>query len=170
MPISNFPRLRFTDVKEAEVLDRSAADFFVSAAPTNPVAAEGDPSALTPKVAMTGVKQLDIFVDVTVHPGGTPKLYVKVRFSGKESPSVATPGDWGYIQVDDIDAATGISSVREYMVEIDLAKVNATSSAAARRYLVRIDQISGAWASAVVWSDTAGVRGKVYFQRQGGGM
>ena len=166
MPISNFPRLRFTDIYEAEVLDRSTAGFFVAA---DPVTAEGDSNTHTSMVSMHGVKQLDMFIDVTSNPGSA-KLFVKVRFSGKEEPSTATLRDWGYIQVDNVDTATGISSAREYLVEIDLTKVNNTASAAARRYLVRIDQISGAWASAIVWSDTADVNGKVYFQRQGGGM
>ena len=164
MPVSNFPRLRFTDVKEAEVLDASGG-FFQAA---DPVAAEGDPAAWTSMVSMTGVKQLDIFLDVETNPGG--KLYVKVRFSGKEEPSLATLRDWAYIQVDNTAGATGISAVKEYMVEIDLDDVNGTADTNPRRYLVRIDQISGAWASAVVWSDAAGVEGKVYFQRQGGGM
>lgn len=77
---------------------------------------------------------------------------------------------WGYIQVDNLNANHGISEVKDYMVEIDLAKVNNTINSDERRYLVRIDQISGAWASAIVWTDTANVTGKVYFQRQGGGM
>jgi hypothetical protein len=165
MPVSNFPRLRFTDIQEAEVLDKSGG--FVNVG--NPKAAEIDPNTHTSMVSMTGVKQLDIAIDISsIGTGG--KLYVKVRFSGKETPSVATLRDWGFIQVDNVDTATGISSVREYMIEIDLTKINATADTAARRYLVRIDQISGAWASAIVWSDTAGVQGKVYFQRQGGGM
>ena len=164
MPVSNFPRLRFTDITEAEVLDASA-NFFQAA---DPVTAEDDPAARTSMVSMTGVKQLDIFLDVTTNPGG--KLYVKVRFSGKEEPLLADKTHWAYIQVDNTAGATGISAVKEYMVEIDLADVNGTADTSPRRYLVRIDQISGAWASAVVWSDTLGVKGKVYFQRQGGGM
>tara|TARA_R100000951_G_scaffold115077_2_gene121990 strand:- start:24 stop:521 length:498 start_codon:yes stop_codon:yes gene_type:complete len=165
MPISNFPRLRFTDTQEAEVLDKSGG--FANHA--DPVGAEGDVNTHTSMVSMTGVKQLDMFIDISTNPGGA-KLYAKVRFSGKETPDVATLRDWGYIQVDNVDTASGISSVKEYMVELDLANVNSTASAAPRRYLVRIDQISGSWASAVVWADVGGVEGKVYFQRQGGGM
>jgi len=168
MPISNFPRLRFTDIYEVEVLDRVTAGFFVAA---DPVTAEASTNTHTSMVSMHGVKQLDIFIDVTNNPGaGSEKLFVKVRFSGKEEPSTSTLSDWGYIQVDNISANHGISEVKEYLVEIDLTKVNNTNSSDPRRYLVRIDQISGAWASAIVWSDTANVNGKVYFQRQGGGM
>ena len=117
---------------------------------------------------MLGVKQLDIFVDITTNPGTT--LYLKVRFSGKEAPDVTVPTDWGMVQVDNVAGATGISSVQEYMVEIDLSSVNGTALAAARRYLVRIDQVSGLWASAIVWLSGGNGQGKVYFQRQGGSM
>jgi len=169
MPISNFPRLRFTDITEVEVLDRTAG-FYVSAPPTNPLAAEAQTTAQTAKTSVLGCRQLDIIADITNVPNPS-KLYIKLRFSGKESPSVATVADWGYIQVDKIDTATGISSVQEYVIEIDLNNVNnQTGHTAARRYLVRIDQISGIWASAIVWSSHANVTGKVYFQRQGGSM
>ncbi len=167
MPVSNFPRLRFTDVYEVEVLDRSAG-FYVSAAPTDPTDAEQQAIAQTDLVSVLGVKQLDIHIELSNNPGG--KLYVKVRFSGKEDPDTANVTDWGYIQVDNIDGATGISAVQEYMVEIDLANVNGTPSASSRRYLVRIDQVSGLWASAIVWADSGNTLGKVYFQRQGGSM
>jgi hypothetical protein len=167
MPISNFPRLRFTDIYETEVLDRTAG-FYVA---TDPVDAEDETTTRTSMVSMHGVKQLDIFIDISNNPGaGTEKLFVKVRFSGKEEPLLADKRDWGYIQIDNLSANHGISEVKDYMVEIDLTKVNNTNNSDERRYLVRIDQISGAWASAIVWTDTVGVTGKVYFQRQGGGM
>jgi len=165
MPTSNFPRLKFTDITEVEVLDHSAS-FFATGA--SPITAEGSASAQTSAVSVIGVKQLDIFINLTTNPGN--KLYVKVRFSGKEAPDVTVPTDWGYVQIDNIDGATGISTVQEYMVEIDLANVNGTASAAARRYLVRIDQISGMWASAIVWVFGGNAQGTVEFQRQGGGM
>lgn len=166
MPISNFPRLRFTDVTEEEVLDRSGG-FFVAA---NALLAEVAPTAQTSKVSVLGVKQLDIVLDITNIPNPS-KLYVKVRFSGKESPTISTLLDWGYLQIDNIDTATGVSSVQEYMIEIDLNRVNTqTGHTADRRYLLRIEQVSGLWASAIVWASVGNVTGKVYFQRQGGSM
>ncbi len=167
MSNSDFPRLRYSDVVEAEV--RALGAFKVAA---NAPAAEIDPDCHTTAVNIQGCKQLDIFVDVATNPGSTStKLYIKVRFSGKQSPSTGTNADWGYIQVDNIDSATGISSVQDYMIEIDLLNVNGTASAVVpRRYISRIEQISGRHASAVVWVDAGTATGTVYFQRQGGSM
>jgi len=168
MPISNFPRLRFTDITEEEVLDRTGAAVFLASA--SPLVAEATPAAQTSAVSILGVKQLDIFIDITTNPNSL--LYVKVRFSGKESPDVAVPTDWGMVQVDNVAGATGISTAQEYMVEIDLNSVNGVVpvAGAPRRYLVRIDQVSGLWASALVWVGSGNGQGKVYFQRQGGSM
>lgn len=167
MANSDFPRLRYSDVIETEA--RALGAFFVTAAgaPT----AEADPLAHTSSVNIQGCKQLDIFVDVATNPGSTStKLYIKVRFSGKLAPATGTNADWGYIQVDDI-ATTGISSVQDYMIEIDLLTVNNIASAVVpRRYVSRIQQISGRHASAVVWVDAGTATGTVYFMRQGGSM
>ena len=167
MSNSDFPRMRYSDVVEAEV--RALGAFKVAA---NAPAAEIDPDCHTTAVNIQGCKQLDIFVDVATNPGSTStKLYIKVRFSGKQSPSTGTNADWGYIQVDNIDSATGISSVQDYMIEIDLLNVNGTASAVVpRRYISRIEQISGRHVSAVAWVDAGTATGTVYFQRQGGSM
>ena len=165
MANSDFPRLRYSDVIETEA--RALGAFFVTAAgaPT----AEADPLAHTSSVNIQGCKQLDIFVNVATNPGSTStKLYIKVRFSGKQTPATGTNADWGYVQVDKLDTATGISSVQDYMIEIDLVNVNGTASA--RRYISRIQQISGRHASAVVWVNAGTATGTVYFQRQGGSM
>lgn len=165
MSNSDFPRMRYSDVVEAEV--RTLGAFKVAA---DAPAAEIDPDCHTTAVNIQGCKQLDIFVDVATNAGAA-KLYIKVRFSGKQSPSTGTNADWGYIQVDNIDATTGISSVQDYMIEIDLLNVNGTASAVVpRRYISRIQQISGRHASAVVWVDAGTATGTVYFQRQGGSM
>ena len=168
MSNSDFPRLRYSDVVEAEA--RALGAFFVTAAgaPT----AEADPLAHTSSVNIQGCKQLDIFVDVATNPSSTStKLYIKVRFSGKQTPATGTNADWGYVQVDKLDTATGISSVQDYMIEIDLVNVNGTASAVVpRRYISRIQQISGRHASAVVWVNAGTATGTVYFQRQGGSM
>ena len=168
MSNSDFPRLRYSDVIETEA--RALAPFFMTAAgaPT----AEADPLAHTSSVNIQGCKQLDIFVDVATNPGNTStKLYIKVRFSGKQSPATGTNADWGYIQTDNVDAATGISSVQDYMIEIDLLNVNGVGSLTLpRRYISRIQQISGRHASAVVWVDAGVASGTVYFMRQGGSM
>jgi len=137
-------------------------------APTAEIAA----GAQTDSTDITGCKQLDIFVDVVTNPGSTAtKLYIKVRFSGSETPLTATNADWGYIQIDNIAAASGISSVQDYMIEVDLLNVNGVASAVVpRRYISRIQQISGRYASAIVWTDAGTATGTVYFMRQGGGM
>jgi len=169
MSNSDFPRLRYSDVTETEA--RALGAFKVSASVVN---AETDSDCHTTSVNIQGCKQLDVFVDVSQSAGTTAKLYIKVRFSGKQAPATGTNADWGYIQVDNIDAATGISTVQDYLIEIDLLNVNGVSRGAAplapRRYVSRISQISGRHASAVVWIDGGALEGTVYFQRQGGSM
>ena len=171
MANSDFPRLRYSDVVEVPVLGTAAtpATFAVAAdAPTAEIAA----GAQTDSTNIAGCKQLDIFVDVATNPASTAtKLYIKVRFSGKATPLTATNADWGYIQIDNIAAASGISSVQDYMIEVDLLNVNGVASAVVpRRYISRIQQISGRYASAIVWTDAGTATGTVYFMRQGGGM
>ena len=167
MSNSDFPRLRYSDVVETEA--RALGQFKVAA---NAPAAEIDTDTHTTAVNIQGCKQLDIFVDVATNPGNnSTKLYIKVRFSGKQTPSTGTNADWGYIQVDKLDTATGISSVQDYMIEIDLLNVNGTGATTfPRRYISRIQQISGRHASAVVWVDAGTATGTVYFMRQGGSM
>lgn len=169
MANSDFPRLRYSDVIETEA--RALGAFKVAA---SAVVAEPDTDCHTTSVNIQGCKQLDVFVDVAANNGATSKLYIKVRFSGKQAPATGTNADWGYIQVDNIDATTGISTVQDYLIEIDLLNVNGVSRGAAplapRRYVSRIPQISGRHASAVVWIDAGILQGTVYFQRQGGSM
>lgn len=178
MPISNFPRLRYSDVEEIAVLGTAAVPVVITDLTNGGLAdvveAEVEATCQTSSLNIQGCKQLDIFIDITSVPSPfiSGKLFVKVRFSGKESPSTAVVSDWGYIQVDDIDAATGVSTVMEYLVEINLAAVNGVAITAhgLRRYCLRIQQISGRHASAIVWTDTGAFGGVVYFMRQGGGM
>ena len=167
MANSDFPRLRYSDVIETEA--RALGVFKVAA---NAPAAEIDTDCHTTSVNIQGCKQLDIFVDVATNPGSTStKLYIKIRFSGKQTPATGTNADWGYVQVDKLDTATGISSVQDYMIEIDLVNVNGTASAVVpRRYISRIQQISGRHTSAVVWVNAGTATGTVYFMRQGGSM
>lgn len=167
MANSDFPRLRYSDVIETTA--RTAGVFKVAA---NAPAAEVDPDCHTTAVNIQGCTQLDIFVDIVQNPASSStKLYIKIRFSGKKDPSTSTNGDWGYIQIDNIDGTTGISTVQDYLIEIDLLNVNGTPSAAfPRRYISRIQQISGRHASAVIWVDGGTATGTVYFQRQGGSM
>ena len=165
MANSDFPRLRYSDVIETEA--RATGSFTVAA---DAVAAEPDPTCHTTSVNVQGCKQLDIFVNIT-NRGSATKLYIKIRFSGKLAPATGTNTDWGYIQVDNVAAATGISSVQDYQIEIDLSNVATVADArTARRYVSRIQQISGRHASAVVWVDGANCTGTVYFMRQGGSM
>lgn len=169
MPISNFPRLRYSDVIETTV--RTTGAFKVAA---NAVGAETDPDCHTEAVDIQGCKQLDIFVDVNQSAGTTAKLYLKVRFSGKSAPDTTINEDWGYIQTDNVDPVTGISTVQDYLIEIDLLNINGVSRGAAplspRRYISRIPQISGRHASVIVWIGGGALDGTVYFMRQGGSM
>lgn len=127
--------------------------------------AESTALCQTSSASVLGVTKIDVFIDVTANPAAT-FLYVKFRFSDLELPDVGTPTHWGYVMIDDIAAATGISSVKEYMVKIDLNNVNGTANAnQPRRFVTRIEQISGTSASAVVWSDGAGTEGTVTFVR-----
>ena len=131
----------------------------------NPVLAEADANAQTSAVLVRGVEKLDVFIDVTAQTTAT-ELYIKFRFSDKDAPSPGTVTDWGYVLIDNIDTATGISSVQEYMLKIDLDNVNGTANSnQARRYCTRIEQISGIWASAIVWSNGANTTGSVTFVR-----
>jgi|7_EtaG_2_1085326.scaffolds.fasta_scaffold00848_2 hypothetical protein len=172
MANSDFPRLRYSDVIETEALGTALVPATLKVAADAPTA-ETDTDCHTTSVNIQGCKQLDIFVDVATNPapGAATKLYIKVRFSGKQTPVTGTNADWGYVQVDKLDTATGISSVQDYMIEIDLANVNGTPAALfPRRYISRIQQISGRHASAVVWVDAGNATGTVYFMRQGGSM
>lgn len=168
MSNSDFPRLRYSDVEEILVLDHSGPPGF-SAAP-DPQTAEADTTAQTSMLNVMGCKQVDVFIDVTNNAIAN-KLFVKVRFSGLTAPDVATFTDWGYVQIDNIDTATGISTVQEYMIEIDLITTNGIPNPNQfRRYLSRIQQVSGRFVSAIVWADAGGARGTVSFLRQGGSM
>jgi len=132
------------------------------------VAAESQVAAQTDKVLLRGVSQLSALIDVTAL-GDATEMYVKFRFSGDESPDTAVPTDWGFSKVDNVDVATGISSVQDYLVLIDLATVNGVASAVARKYCLKIDLVTALWASVIVWTDgAAGAVGSVSFVRHGG--
>ena len=136
----------------------------------DPLAAEALAAAQTSALLIRGVTKIDYIIDVTSNTAPATFLYVKFRFSDKESPDVTVPADWGYVMTDNIDAATGISTVQEYMVKIDLQNVNGTANpgfAAGRRYVTRIEQISGIYASAIVYADAGNVIGSVTAVRHG---
>ena len=169
MSASDFPRLRFSDVAATVALPSSFLPTLGGAGLADAVTAETTPTCQTGAVNIQGCKQLDIFVDVTTSAAAS-KIFLKVRFSGKEQPLVTSPTDWGFIQIDNIDPATGMSSVREYVIEIDIASVNGIANVAPRYYCFRIQQISGRHASAIVWTNGANVEAEILFQRQGGSM
>ena len=167
MSNSDFPRLRYSDVEEILVLDHSGGGFSTAATPQ---LAETDTDAQTSMLSVQGCKQVDVFIYIT-NPAAATKLFVKVRFSGLKAPAVANFLNWGYVQIDNIDATTGISTVQEYMIEIDLVNTNGLPNPLqVRRYLSRIQQVSGRFVSAIVWTDVAGAEGTVSFLRQGGSM
>ena len=138
---------QFSDNDAIEVMASGAL-----AAVADPVTAESTSAAQTAAVVIRGVEQLSVVVDVTVVNAAAANLFIKFRFSDKDSPSVSTPTDWGCVMVDKVDTATGISSVQDYMVKIDLHSVNGTPNAdQPRRYVTRIQRVSGIHASALVW-------------------
>ena len=144
---------QFSDNDAVEVMASGALP-----AIADPVSAEAALSgAQTAAVVVRGVEQLSVVVDVTAVNAAAANLFIKFRFSDMDSPSVATATDWGCVMVDDVAAATGISSVQDYMVKIDLHTVNGTANAnQPRRYVTRIQRISGVHASALVWITAGG--------------
>ena len=169
MSNSDFPRLRYSDVVEVPVLPLGTIPHLAAGGLADAVTAETTAGCKTSSLNTQGCTQLDIFVDVTAVPAAS-KLFLKVRFSGKQSPSVDLVSDWGFVNIDNIDTATGASSLQEYVAVVDLVNVNGVGNVQPRRYSLRIERISGRHVSAVVWSDTAGVTAEVSFQRQGGSM
>ena len=153
-----------------QLSDNDAVEVMASgalAAVANPVLAESAAGARTAAVSLLGVKQLSVIVDITAIDAAAVNLFIKYRFSDEASPAIGTPTDWGCIMVDNIDTATGISTVQEYMVKIDPHSVNGTANAAvARRYVTRIQQVSGTFGSALVWITAGGTAtGSVTFVR-----
>lgn len=129
------------------------------------ITAETTAGCQTGSLVVRGVKKLDVFVDVTTNASAS-NLYIKFRFSDKESPDTAQPLDWGFVMVDNVDATTGISSVQEYIVKIPLDTVNgATNTNQPRRFATRITEISGIFASAIIWADGGNTAASVTFVR-----
>jgi hypothetical protein len=156
----NEARMLYSDTLEKLVLTNIVQS-------ADPLTAEVDAACQTLGCDIRGVKQLGVMVNVT-DKGAATVLFVKVRFSGLANPSSSTLTDWGFICVDNIDGGTGFSPVQEYVIQVDLANVNGVPNAAtARRLCLRIEQISGLHASAIVWADSA-VAGTVTFVQLGG--
>jgi hypothetical protein len=150
----------------SDTLEKPVLSAIVVAA--DPLVAENTAGCQTLAVNIKGVKQLGMLVFVEDRNLAT-KLFVKVRFSGKAAPSIANVVDWGMVCVDNIDGATGISTVQEYMIEVDLLNVNGVANAATSRTLIlRIEQISGLHASAIVWCDADMGPAEVFFVQLGG--
>ena len=160
MSYPNEARMLYSDTLEKLVLTNIAQS-------AGPLTAEADAACQTLGCDIRGVKQLGIMINVT-DKGAATALFVKVRFSGLAAPSPATLTDWGFVCVDNIDSSTGISTVQEYAMQVDLANVNGVANpATARRICLRVEQISGLHASAIVWADSA-VTGTVTFVQLGG--
>jgi hypothetical protein len=88
------------------------------------------------------------------------EFFIRFRFSGKEAPAIVTTNDWAYVKIDNIDTATGISTVQDYEIKF---------TPTARQHLVRVTQISGTWVSAVLWVNGGLTTScSVSFVRQGG--
>jgi hypothetical protein len=74
MPVSNFPRRRFSDIEQVSVFDGSPG------AATDALAAERA-NLYTDEFDIVGVRQLDVFISVT-DPNAATKLSVKMAFTG----------------------------------------------------------------------------------------
>ena len=160
MPYPNESRMLYSDTLQKLVLTNvpTAADA---------LAAETTAGCQTLSCDIRGVKQIGILCNVT-NRNAANTLFIKVRFSGLENPDVTQPTQWGFIMTDDIDGATGISAVQEYVIQIDLQNVNGVANpSVARQFCTRICGISGLHASAILWADSD-VNAEIYFVRLGG--
>ena len=138
------------DVRASAVLPL-AADYTV---------AELSADNRTQCVPLYGAREIDCFIDFSVVDAASTEFRIKFRFSGKANPDITVVNDWGYVKVDNIDGATGESTVQDY--EIVFAPTT-------RRHLLRICQISGTWVSAVLWVNAGTTTAcSVTFVRQGG--
>ena len=165
MPVSNFPRRRFSDIENVSVLEG-----FLGVAAD---ALTAEQSGLyTDEFNIIGVRQLDILISV-LDPQAATKISVKMAFTGYKAPLAE---QWAFVMTDNIDAATGISTVQEYVAEIDLTTVNGVATVAGdfpRTYLLRINNISGRKGKLLVWTDAPNVSLQspgVAIMRQGGSM
>lgn len=166
MPVSNFPRRRFSDIEQVSVLDG-----FLGVA-ADALTAERN-NLYTDDFDIVGVRQLDILITV-IDPQAATKLSVKMAFTGYKEPLLEEY--WAFVMTDNVDTATGISTVQEYVAEIDLTTVNGVATVAGdfpRTYLLRINNISGRKGKLLVWADAPNVSLQfpgVSIMRQGGAM
>jgi len=114
----------------------------------------------TATVPLYGAREIDAFINFSAVDGASTEFFLRFRFSGKLAPAIAVVDDWGYVKIDNIDAATGISTVQDYEIKL---------TPTARTHVLRICQTSGTWVSCVLWVN-AGVTTScsVSFVRQGG--
>lgn len=165
MPVSNFPRRRFSDIEKVSVLEG-----FLGVA-ADALTAERS-NLYTNEFDIVGVRQLDIFISV-LDPQAATKISVKMAFTGYKAPLAE---QWAFVMTDNVDTATGISTVQEYVAEIDLTTVNGVATVAGdfpRTYLLRINNISGRKGKLLVWADAPNVSLQfpgVSIMRQGGAM
>ena len=112
MPYPIVPRMLYSDSLEKPVLTAIAIA-------ADPLTAETTPACQTLAVNIQGVKQLGILVAIEDR-NNAQKLFIKVRFSGKASPSIATFPDWVMVCVANTDGTPGIITVQDYMLDVDL--------------------------------------------------
>ena len=147
-----------TDIQDNVEIEVRANAVLPPAASTT--AAEAAATNRTELVSLIGARQIDCFINFSVVDAASTEFYIRFRFSGKAAPSIATPSDWAYIKVDNIDTATGISEVQDY--EIKFTPTLGQS-------VLRITQTSGIWVSAVLFvNQGATTECSVSFMRQGG--
>jgi len=122
--------------------------------------AEANLNNWTDAVPLYGAREIDAFIEFTNVDAASTEFYLRFRFSGKLAPSIGIVNDWGYVKIDNIDGATGISEVQDY--EIKFAPT-------ARTHVLRICQTSGTWVSCVLWVNAGQTTTcSVSFVRQGG--
>ena len=142
---------------KAEIVVRADA---VLPPAANVAAAEAVAANRTEALPLYGARQIDAFIDFSVVDLQSTEFFIRFRFSGKEAPAIVTTNDWAYVKIDNIDTATGISTVQDYEIKF---------TPTARQHVVRVTQISGTWVSAVLWVNGGLTTScSVSFVRQGG--
>jgi len=141
------------DAIETEVLDRTAADF------SNVVdyaAAEVLVGSQSASLDCRGRAQLSIVVEVTV-VGSMSNIYVATRASAKAVPTTGTAVDWGRMnRTASVDVATGIDTSQPLEEKVPITGVG--------RYIIDLP-VNNRHVSAIVWTDGAGGRGRVFMHR-----
>lgn len=129
---------------------RAPADFPVSEAAVFSETAQPHP------VRVDDHDRVAVYIDLTTK-GSVTKLSVKGVVSHKLSPDNTDPADWAPLMAENLDPITGISTVKEYQIDLTIA--------AADLLVVNFSGVTARWFMPVVWADAAGGEGTVSIMR-----